>query len=101
MQTSYQKDNAFSRKTKAPNLLLNKRYEMIKAMNLELIFKILSVVFIGVAAYFLWQGSKDGTFVSAVIGAVCFFLSVRFQIRERMNRRDAETQRELEKEGAD
>lgn len=63
-------------------------------MNLELFFKILSVVFIGIAAYFLWSGSKDGTFVSAVLGAVCFFLSVRFQIKERVKRRDAETQRE-------
>ena len=61
---------------------------MIKVMNLELLFKILSVVFIGVAAYFLWQGSKDGTFVSAVIGAVCFFLSVRFQIVERNKQRE-------------
>lgn len=67
-------------------------------MSLELIFKILAVVFIAVAAFFLWQGNKDGTFIAVVIGAVCFFLSVRFQIKERMNRRDAETQRELEEE---
>ena len=71
---------------------------MIRAMNLELLFKILSVIFIGVAAFFLWQGNKDGTFVSAFLGAVCFFLSVRLQIKERVNRRDAETQRQLEKE---
>lgn len=68
-------------------------------MNLELLFKILSVVFIGVAAYFLWQGSKDGTFVSAVIGAVCFFLSVRFQVVERNKQREALSAKERE-EGA-
>ena len=61
---------------------------MIKFMNLEMLFKILAVVFIGVAAFFLWQGSKDGTFVSAVVGAVCFFLSVRFQIVERNKQRE-------------
>jgi Na+/H+ antiporter NhaD/arsenite permease-like protein len=68
-----------------------------KTMNLELLFKILAVVCIAVAAFFLWRGNQDGIFVSAVLGAVCFFLSVRFQIKERVNRRDAETQRELEK----
>ena len=67
-------------------------------MNLELLFKILAVVFIAMAAFFLWRGSQDATFISAVLGAVCFFLSVRFQVKERLNRRDTETQNELEKE---
>jgi hypothetical protein len=62
--------------------------------NLELLFKILAAVFLGVAAFFLWQGNKDGVFVSAVLGAVCFFLSVRFQIAEKRKRKDAETQSE-------
>jgi hypothetical protein len=48
--------------------------------NLELVFKILAVVSIGIAAFFLWQSNMDAVFVTAVIGAVCFFLSVRFQI---------------------
>jgi len=65
-------------------------------MNLELFFKILSVVFIGIAAYFLWSGSKDGTFVSAVLGAVCFFLSVRFQIVERKKQREVLSTKEHE-----
>lgn len=56
-------------------------------MKLELLFKILAVVFIGIAAFFLWQGSKDGVFVSAVVGAVCFFLSIRFQVVERNKQR--------------
>jgi hypothetical protein len=71
---------------------------MIKVMNLELLFKILSVLFIGVAAYFLWQGSKDGTFVSAVIGAVCFFLSVRFQIVERNKQREVLSAKDQEED---
>lgn len=51
-------------------------------MSLELIFKILAAVLLGVAAFFLWRNNMDGVFVSAVIGAVCFFVSVRFQITE-------------------
>lgn len=59
-------------------------------MTLERIFQILAVILIGVAAFFLWRGNNDGLFVSAVLGAVCFFLSIRFQVKERMEQREAE-----------
>ncbi len=62
-------------------------------MKLELILKILAVIFIGIAAFFLWQGSKDGTFISAVLGAVCFLLSIRFQVLERNKKRADEENR--------
>jgi len=65
-------------------------------MKLELLFKILAGIFIGIAAFFLWHGNQDGTFVAAVLGCVCFFLSVRFQVKKRLNRRGEETQRNLE-----
>lgn len=58
---------------------------------MERLFQILAVILIGVAAYFLWQGNKDGTFIAAVLGAVAFFLSVRFQVKERLKRRENET----------
>lgn len=61
-------------------------------MKLDLLFKILAVVFIAVAAYFLWQGNHDGLFVSAVLSAVSFFLSIRFQFAERKKQRLAENQ---------
>jgi uncharacterized membrane protein len=61
-------------------------------MTLEKIFQILAVILIGVAAYFLWRGNNDGLFVSAVVGAVCFFLSVRFQVKERMDERARQAQ---------
>lgn len=77
-------------------MLLNIRYEMIKIMNLESFFKILAVVFIAVASFFLWQGNKDGVFISAVLGAVCFFLSVRFEIVKRNKQREAESTKEHE-----
>ncbi|HSK71511.1 MAG TPA: hypothetical protein VK892_07445 [Pyrinomonadaceae bacterium] len=58
---------------------------------MELTFKILSALLIGVAAFFLWRGNADGAFVSAVVGSVCFFISYRFQVKERMRQRENET----------
>ncbi len=52
-------------------------------MKAERIFQIVAVILAGIAAYFLWTGNKDGGFVAAVLGAVAFFLSVRFQVKER------------------
>jgi hypothetical protein len=43
----------------------------------------------------LWTQNKDGAFVSAVFGAVAFFLSVRFQVKERNTVREAERERRL------
>jgi hypothetical protein len=61
---------------------------------MERLFQILAVILTGVAAFFLWKGNWDATFVSAVFGAVCFFLSIRFQVNERLKIRDAEREKE-------
>lgn len=61
-------------------------------MKLDLLFKILAVVFVAVAAYFLWQGNRDSLFVSAVLAAVSFFLSIRFTFSENKKQRQAEYQ---------
>ena len=58
---------------------------------MERFFQVTAVILIGVAAYFLWSGNSDGTFVAAVLGAVAFFLSVRFQVKERLKQRENET----------
>ena len=50
---------------------------------MDRIFQIAAVGLIGLAAYFLWAGSTDAAFASAVLGCVSFFLSVRFQMKER------------------
>ena len=55
---------------------------------MERIFQILAVILAGIAAYFLWQGNNDGAFVAAVLGSVSFFLSIRFQVKERMKQRE-------------
>lgn len=65
---------------------------------MELFFKILAVILAGVAAFFLWKGNGDGAFISAVLGAVSFFLSVRFQVKGRLKEREEEKEREGEEE---
>jgi cellobiose-specific phosphotransferase system component IIC len=57
---------------------------------MDITFKILAVILAGVAAYFWWQGYTDRAFAAAVFGAVSFFLSVRFQVRGRLDQREAE-----------
>ena len=57
---------------------------------MERFFQITAVILIGIAAYFLWSGNTDGTFIAAVLGAVAFFLSVRFQVKGRLKLRETE-----------
>jgi multisubunit Na+/H+ antiporter MnhB subunit len=57
---------------------------------MELAFRILAVILAAVAAYFLWHNNGDGAFISAVFGAVSFFLSVRFQVKKRNRQREME-----------
>ena len=57
---------------------------------MERLFQILAVILIGVAAFFLWQGNGDSAFIAGVAGAVCFFLSVRFQVKNRIKQRESE-----------
>lgn len=54
---------------------------------MERLFQILAVILIGVAVIFWWNGNFDAMFISAVGGSVCFFLSYRFQVKERMEQR--------------
>lgn len=61
---------------------------------MERLFQISAVILIGIAAYFLWRGNNDAMFVAAVGGAVCFFLSVRFQVKDRLETRQAEKREE-------
>ncbi len=55
---------------------------------MERVFQILAVILAGVAAIFLWKGNGDGAFISGVLGAVSFFLSVRYQVKKRNRQRE-------------
>jgi len=61
---------------------------------MERLFQIAAVILIGVAAYFLWRGNTDGVFIAAVLGAVAFFLSVRFQVKERLKLKETDKEAE-------
>lgn len=65
---------------------------------MEKLFQILAVILIGIAAFFFWRGNYEAVFVAAVFGAVCFFLSVRFEVGKRVNLR-AEREKERKGEG--
>lgn len=54
------------------------------------IFQIVAVILAGVAAYFLWSGQDERAFVAAVVGAVAFFLSIGYQVKERNRIRETE-----------
>ena len=58
-------------------------------MNYERLFQGLAVVLGAAAGFFLYRGQMEAAFVSGVLGAVSFLLSIRFQIKERINERDA------------
>ncbi len=57
---------------------------------MERFFQIMAAILAGVAVFFWWKGNNDAMFISTVIGAVCFFLSFRFQVKERMQQRERE-----------
>jgi hypothetical protein len=51
-------------------------------------FQLAAIIFAGIAAYFIWSGNNDAGFISAVLGCVAFFLSIRFQVKERNRNRE-------------
>lgn len=51
-------------------------------------FQIIALTLAAIAAYFLWRDNFDGVFVAAVLGAVSFFLSMRFQVKARLKQYD-------------
>ena len=60
------------------------RARKLDTNKMDRFFQILAVILIGVAAFFLWNGNADAAFATAVFGAVSFFLSVRFQVKTRL-----------------
>jgi hypothetical protein len=65
---------------------------------MELVFRILAVILIGIAAYFLWSRNGDAAFISVVLGAVSFFLSIRFEVKQRLKIKEIEDEEAWQKE---
>jgi hypothetical protein len=61
------------------------------------IFQIVSVILVLIASYFLWVENKDGVFVSLVLAACSFFMSIRFQAKSRLDQSTAESEDTLNK----
>jgi len=49
-------------------------------------FQILAAILVCIAAYFLWMENKDGVLVATALAACSFFMSIRFQAKERLTR---------------
>lgn len=68
-------------------------------MKTDLIFQILAAILVVIAAVIFWRGNADWAFAAAVLGACSFFLSVRFQIKERLKLRAEAENRKNESAG--
>ena len=62
---------------------------------MERLFQIVAVILLGVTAFFLWKGDTDTVFVSVVLSAVAYLMSMRFQVKARLKQR-ADAEREAE-----
>ena len=58
-------------------------------MKWERTFQFLAVAFAGIAAFLYWRGDFDAMFITAVVGAAAFFLSIRMQVKTRIDERRA------------
>jgi hypothetical protein len=70
-------------------------------MSIERIFQITSVLLAAAAGYLFWIGQRDYTFVAAVLACTAFFLSIRFQVKERNKVREAERELAADSENAE
>ena len=59
-------------------------------MNYERMFQGLAILLAAAAGFFLSQEKLDTAFVSGVLAAVAFFLSVRVPIKSRLAQRSAD-----------
>jgi len=53
-------------------------------VKIDRIFQIVAAILVCIAAYFFWMQNKDAVFVSLVLAACGFFLSIRFQAKARL-----------------
>ena len=51
---------------------------------LERIFQLLAVLLLLIAGYFFWSDNFDAVFITSVLGAASFILSLRFQAKSRV-----------------
>ncbi|MDH3494818.1 MAG: hypothetical protein OEM82_14785 [Acidobacteriota bacterium] len=57
---------------------------MISNKLLERVFQFFAAVLTGTAVFFYLSGNYERVFVAAVLGSLCFFIGIRFQVKERL-----------------
>ena len=67
---------------------------MISNRSLERGFQFFAAVLIAAAAYFYLNGNYENVFVAAILGSLCFFIGIRFQVKERLSARNEDRQLE-------
>ena len=68
---------------------------MTKNRIIEVSFQAAAGVLALAAVYFWSQENTDGVYLAAVAGCVCFFIGIRFQVKESIRKREIEEQQEL------
>jgi len=61
---------------------------------LERVFQFFAAALIATAVYFYLNGNYENVFVAAILGSLCFFIGIRFQVKERLSARNEERQLE-------
>ncbi len=61
----------------------------------EILFQGAAAILILLAVYSYAKGDMDRVFVAAVLGSLCFFIGIRFQVKERLQVRSDERVSEL------
>lgn len=66
----------------------------------ERLFQFFAAALIGSAVYSYLNGHMNRVFVATVVGSLCFFVSIRFQVKERLQVRNENRRRELDENRA-
>jgi len=53
-------------------------------------FQVLAVALMVAAAFFIWRGNYETSFVTGVLGICSFLLGTRFRLKSRINERQAD-----------
>lgn len=66
---------------------------------LERLFQFFAAVLVVLAVYFYLNGQIENVFITAVFGSLCFFIGIRFQVKERLDARAEELENNMIGEG--
>lgn len=65
---------------------------------MQRVFIIISVLCLLVAAFYLWRGNLDATFIVAIIGIVAFFLNIRSNFKATIQENEENNSKDLQED---